>query len=80
VDNLVDKLFNWGSKPLTSGGALDWSFFDQCKKIHIKQILADITSSAIRKSIAKETIQKLHRIIVHKKLDMLLLVTLSNGF
>jgi len=80
VDNLVDKLFNWGSKPLTSGAFLDWLFFDQCKKIHIKQILANITSSAIRKLIAKETIQKLRRMIVHKKLDMLLLVTLSNGF
>lgn len=43
-------------------------------------MLTNITSSAIRKLIAKETIQKLRRIIVHKKLDMLLLVTLSNGF
>ena len=76
----MDKLFNWGSKPLTSGGVLDWLFFDQCKKIHIKHMLTNITSSAIRKLIAKETIQKLRRIIVHKKLDMLLLVTLSNGF
>ena len=76
----MGKLFNWGSKPLTSGGFLDWLFFDQCKKIHIKHMLTNITSSTIRKLIAKETIQKLRRIIVHKKLDMLLLVTLSNGF
>jgi len=39
-----------------------------------------ITSSAVRELIAKKTIQEVRRIIVHKKLDMLLLVTLSNGF
>ena len=38
------------------------------------------TSSSVRELIAKETIQKVRRIIVHKKLDMLLLVTSSNGF
>lgn len=38
------------------------------------------TSSSIRELIAKETIQKVRRIIVHKKLDMLLLVTSRNGF
>jgi len=39
-----------------------------------------ITLSAFRELMAKKTIQEVRRIIVHKKLDMLLLVTLSNGF